>query len=71
MSKIHKVEIPEELWAGFVDIVYAAILHITPTEENEGCLLYLQNIVEGAIEDGTVLVVDGKIVGREDYIKEE
>ena len=64
------VDIPEELWVDFIDILYTSIQHITHTEKNEKIMLVLRQIVGDAFHNEEVLVVDGKIVHR-DFLRNE
>jgi hypothetical protein len=61
------INIPEVLWADFINILYAAIQHIVPTEKNRKILQHMQTIVQGAFEKEEVLVVNGKIVDRKHF----
>ena len=63
-----KLEIPKELWCQFVNVLYAAVEHIEPTEENKECMGFIRNQIQKTIEDGEVLVVSGKIVDRNEFI---
>jgi hypothetical protein len=60
------VEVPIELWADFINVIYAAVQHITPTRENAEIITHLKGIVLKAFKDEDVLVVDGKIVDKKE-----
>jgi len=64
------VSVPEEQWVDFINVLYSAIQHIKPTEQNEGIMATLRHIVGEAFHRGEVLVIDGKIVPR-DYLKDD
>lgn len=64
------INIPEEQWVDFINILYAAIQHITHTEENAAIMMTLRQIVGDAFQTGEVLVINGKIVSR-DYLKDD
>lgn len=63
--KYKKIEIPEDQWVDFINIIYAAIQHINHTDENAKIMLTLRQIVGNAFHSGEVLVIDGKIVDRD------
>ena len=64
------INIPEEQWVDFINILYASIEHITHTEENAGIMMTLRQIVGDAFHKGEVLVINGKIVERDCFKKE-
>lgn len=64
-----KLEIPEELWCDFINVLYSAVQHIDPTEENQECMGFIKNEIQKTIENGEILVVNGKLVNRDEYIQ--
>ena len=68
MTKYKTIEIPEDQWVDFINILYASIQHITHTEDNANIMLTLRQIVGDAFHNGEVLVINGRIVGR-DHLK--
>jgi sulfur carrier protein ThiS len=61
----HNVEIPEEIWADFVNVLFAADRRVVRTPENEKVMDYIKYIILQAFQDETVLIINGKIVPRE------
>ena len=66
MEKNKIVEIPKAQWVDFINVIYVAIQHISITKENAPIMSTLHEIVRNAFKDGEVLVVDGKIVDRDE-----
>ena len=67
---VKKIDVPRELWCDFVNILYAATQHVKQTEENSDCLNFIRNEIQRSIENGDVLVIEGKIVDKESFLKE-
>jgi len=66
-----KIEVPSHLWCEFIDVMFSAIKNIEPTKENAECMAFIKTEVYKAVEEGDILVVDGKLVDKEKYLKEE
>lgn len=64
-----KIEVPNDIWCDFMNVLYSAVQHIKPTEENVNCLNFIRNQIQESIEKQDVLVVDGKIVDKDKFIK--
>lgn len=62
------LEIPKEIWCDFINILYSAVEHIEPTKENRNCIGFIKNEIQKAIENEEVLIVNGKIVDRDEFI---
>jgi len=59
------VTVPEELWVDFINVIFSAVQHVVPTEENENIMLHLKQIVGDSFQNKEILILDGKIVGRD------
>lgn len=63
-----KLEIPKEIWCDFINVLYSAVEHIEPTDENKDCMGFIKNEIQKAIENQEVLIVSGKIVDKDEFI---
>ena len=64
-----RIKIPQKLWASFIDVLYSAALHINPKSVDPECMALIQDIIRKALQDGSLMVIEGKIVGKKDYIE--
>jgi len=60
------LEVPEDTWVSFIEVLFTAVQHITVTEENITTINFLRNVITKAFEDGDILVVDGKIIAKDE-----
>jgi len=67
MAKKNKtIEIPGDLWVEFIGLIYTAIQHIDATTDNIDIMNYFRSVIGGAFRDGDILIVDGKIIDKND-----
>lgn len=62
-----RIKIPKNIWASFIDVLYAAALHIDPSSVDPECMGFIQYIVREALSSGDLIVVDGKIMDKKKY----
>ncbi len=62
------IEIPDKIWAEFINVLYSAVLHIDPKTANDNCMKHIQYIITKALQEESVLKVNGKIVNKDGYI---
>jgi len=63
-----RIKIPQKLWAPFIDVLYSAVLHIDPQSADQECMELIQDIIRKALQDGSLMIVENKIVGKKDYL---
>jgi hypothetical protein len=61
----HTIEVPEEIWADFINVLFAADRRVVRTPENESVMNHIKGIIHQAFQDKTILIINGKIVPRE------
>ena len=60
-AKFRSINVPVDVWAYFVDFLWAGVMNVNPDSTTPECVSYIQNTVMEAIEKGTVKVENGKI----------
>ena len=65
-----QIEIPEELYAQFIDVLYAGLVNIKETEVNQHIRFFMMYLIEQAVENKDILIIDGKIVDRKEFLNE-
>jgi hypothetical protein len=60
------IKIPGSLWVDLVNIFYLAIQHIERTDKNSTAIDFLKKILEDSFNAGEILIIDGKIIDKED-----
>jgi hypothetical protein len=58
------IEVPDEIWADFIDVLFAADRHVVRTEENENIMSFIKGIIMQAFQEGSVLIINEKIVPK-------
>ena len=60
-ARFRSINVPEEIWAHFVDFLWAGVMNVNPDTTTPQCVEYIQGTVMDAIDKGTVKIEDGKI----------
>lgn len=60
----HSIVVPDELWADFINVLYAADMHVVKTESNEEVMGFIKWVILEAFKEESILVVDGKIIPK-------
>lgn len=61
----HVIDVPDKLWADFINVLFAADRRIVRTPENEDVMMFIKEVIFNAFNKGDVLIVDGKIIPKD------
>jgi hypothetical protein len=63
------IEIPENLYSGLMDLFFAAIRKSDVSEKNPLLYAWIQTTIHEAFKNEDIVIIDGKIISKEDLKK--
>jgi hypothetical protein len=64
-----KIEVPDGLYADFINVLFAADRHVKRTDKNERVMMFIKEVIGNAFHSGEVLVVNGTIIDKKNFNK--